>query len=180
MALCQSIPDDLARKATRQRRPRQRGVAAVEFALVLLPLLIIAFGAAEYGRAFYQFNTLVKSVRGAARIVASTSAVSSSYAGVVDNAKCLAVYGNVDCTGSALAPGLTTTNVKVCDRVNHDGCPGSAESDYLSVNAGGISIDLVEVRISGYTYQYIGLPFVTPQSSVNFSTIAAVMMQSGN
>ncbi len=180
MHIRQALSGPVPRKKALRGRHGQRGAAAVEFALVLVPLLIIAFGAAEYGRAFYQFNTLVKSVRGAARMVASTSAVSNGYSGVVDNAKCLAVYGNVDCTGKALAPGLTTSHVKVCDRGNHDGCPGSAESDYLAVNVGGINIDLVEVRISGYTYQYLGLPFVTPQTSVNFSTIAAVMMQSGS
>ncbi len=172
--------DRRARKAMPPCRQAQCGVAAVEFAIVLVPLLIIAFGAAEYGRAIYQFNTLVKTVRSAARMVSSTSALSSSYAGVVDNAKCLAVYGNVDCTAPALAPGLTTTNVKVCDRVNHDGCPGTTESDYLNVPAGGTTIDVVEVRISDYTYQYLGLPFVTPASTVNFSTISAVMMQSAN
>ncbi len=171
---------DRSRNRCRRRPSPQRGVAAVEFAIVLLPLLIIAFGAAEYGRAIYQYNTLVKSVRGAVRMVASTSAISPGYNTVIDQAKCLAVYGNVGCTGPTLAPGLALSNVKVCDRVNWDGCPGTSQTNYLNVPVTGMNIDLVAVRISGYTYQYIGLPIVTPSSSVNFSTIEAVMMQSAN
>ncbi len=167
-----------ARVATRSHF--ERGVAAVEFAIVLVPLLIIAFGAAEYGRAIYQFNTLVKSVRGAVRMLASTSAASPGYASVIDKAKCMAVHGNVDCTGAPLAPGLTTSHIKVCDRGSWGDCTGKSQSDYLNVAVTGTNIDLVAVRVSGYTYQYLGLPFVTPQSSVDFSTIEAVMMQSGN
>lgn len=163
-----------------ESRRLERGVAAVEFAIVLLPLLIIAFGAAEYGRAFYQFNTLVKSVRGAARMVASTSAATPGYTTVVDKAKCMAVYANVDCTGSPVAPGLSVSNIKICDRVKWDDCAGTTQSDYLNVDVVGLKIDLVAVRVSGYTYQYLGLPFVTPQSTVNFSTVQAVMMQGGN
>ena len=35
----------------RHTRPaRQRGVAAVEFAILLLPILLIAFGIVEFGR----------------------------------------------------------------------------------------------------------------------------------
>ncbi len=180
MSAPKQMPDPRMRHMSVRSVQQQRGVAAVEFAIVLVPLLIIAFGAAEYGRAIYQFNTLVKSVRGAVRMVASTAATSSGYAGVVTNAKCLAVYGNVDCTGSPLAPGLAVSHIKVCDRVKWEDCPGTTQSDYLNVAATGINIDLVAVRVSGYTYQYLGLPFVTPQSSVNFNTIEAVMMQSGN
>ncbi len=158
----------------------ERGTAAVEFAIVLLPLLIIAFGAAEYGRAIYQFNTLVKSVRAAVRMVASTSATSPGYAKVVDDAKCMAVHGNIGCKGPALAPGLSTTHIKVCDRVNWGGCSNKVQTDYLNIPVTGTNIDLVAVQVSGYTFQYLGLPFVTATSSINFSTIEAVMMQGGN
>lgn len=45
----------------------QRGVAAVEFGILLIPLVLLAFGITEYGRAMYQYNALGKSVRSAAR-----------------------------------------------------------------------------------------------------------------
>ena len=48
-------------------RNRQRGVAIVEFALVLPLLLLMTFVVTEYSRALYQYNTLTKSVRDAAR-----------------------------------------------------------------------------------------------------------------
>lgn len=157
---------------------REQGVAAVEFAIVLLPLLIIAFGAAEYGRAIYQYNTLVKSVRSAVRLVSATSPLSPGYSTVVSEAKCLAVYGNSSCTGNALAPGLAISNVKVCDKASWSDCPDTTQSSYGAVPVAVGTIDLVAVRISGYTYQYLGLPIVTPSASVNFSTIEAVMRQS--
>ena len=46
---------------------RWRGAALVEFALVLIPLLIIVLGISELGRALYQENTLAKSVAVGAR-----------------------------------------------------------------------------------------------------------------
>lgn len=172
-AAASPIPRRLAWRSPR----RQRGVAAVEYAIVLLPLLIIAFGAAEYGRAIYQFNTLAKSVRSAVRLVSATSAISPGYATVVNQAKCMAVYGNSACTGTALAPDLSVSHVKVCDKVNWSDCPGTSQTDYGAVAISTGTIDLVAVRISGYTYQYLGLPIVTSSSSVNFSTIEAVMRQ---
>jgi len=51
----------LSHPLTRRLRHRaQRGVAAIEFALVLLPMLLLAFGVVEYGRAIYQYNTLAR------------------------------------------------------------------------------------------------------------------------
>ncbi len=46
-------------------RSRMRGVAAVEFALVLIPLIVLATGVAEFGRAIYQYETLTKATRNA-------------------------------------------------------------------------------------------------------------------
>ncbi len=171
-------PISSAKRARGRVKHHEQGVAAVEFAIVLLPLLSIAFGAAEYGRAIYQYNTLVKSVRSAVRLISATSPLSPGYATKVTEAKCLAVYGNSTCTGSPLAPGLAVSNVKVCDKVNWSDCPGTTQATYGAVPVAVGTIDLVAVRISGYTYQYLGLPIVTPSASVNFSTIEAVMRQS--
>ena len=76
----------------------QSGTAAVEFAILLLPMLLLAFGVVEYGRAIYNYNTLVKSVRASARLLSSQSPDNDGYAGLQEDARCLAVHGNVDCT----------------------------------------------------------------------------------
>lgn len=49
------------------RRRGARGVAAVELALLLTPLLVMLFGVIELGRAIYSYNTLAKTVRDATR-----------------------------------------------------------------------------------------------------------------
>ncbi len=61
---------------------RQRGVAAVEFALMIIPLLLIVAGIIEFGRTFWYYDALVKSTRDAARYV-SNYRVSTAVA--VDN-----------------------------------------------------------------------------------------------
>lgn len=51
----------------RLRRARQRGVAAVEFALVSLLFFTVLFGILEFGRMLYVYNTLQEVTRRAAR-----------------------------------------------------------------------------------------------------------------
>lgn len=161
------------------RRQAQRGVAAVEFALVLVPMLLIAFGAAEYGRMVYQYNTLVKSVRTAARILSMANPDDASYRSVtVAYAKCMAVYGNDNCSGLPLAPALAVTHVQVCDRNAWAECSGATQAMFKDVDTGQGPIQLVMVRISGYPYPVIGLPLVTSSPTVTFSAIEAVMRQS--
>jgi Flp pilus assembly protein TadG len=59
------------RRALRDRRARgQRGAAAVEFALVLLPLLYLVFGLIQYGWYFYAMQAGSSAVGNAARQVA--------------------------------------------------------------------------------------------------------------
>ena len=154
-----------------------RGVAAVEFAIVLLPMMLLAFGVVEYGRAIYQYNTVVKAVRDAVRLLAQNSPLDADYSNVQTAARCLVVYGNTGCTGQTLAPGLAVTHVQICDRVNWGSCTGSTETTYMNVATGVGVINLVEVRVAGYQFNYIGLPFVTNAASITFNNISAIMGQ---
>lgn len=172
------IIDRFTRSQRKNSIRGQRGVAAVEFALVLTPLLIIAFGAVEYGRAIYHYNTLVKSTRSAVRWLSLVPATSVGYSSFIDQAKCLAVYGNTNCSGKPLAPSLAVSNIVVCDQTNWAGCAGTSLADYKDVAlSGGSSMNLVAVRISGYNYSFLGLPLVTTSSSLTFGNIQAVMYQ---
>src|SRR3954470_21556758 len=85
---------------------KQSGVAVVEFALILPLLLLMTFIVVEYSRALYQYNTLTKSVRDAARYLSVQSPGSN-----IAQAKNLVVYGNPAGTGTPLAIGLTTARV---------------------------------------------------------------------
>lgn len=136
----------------------QRGVAAVEAAFLVIPLLILAFGIVDGGRAFYQYNTLVKSTRDAVRYL-STVAPGTGQA----RATCLAVTGTPFCTGSPLAEGLVSTNVGISYRTvpsNGNGGPATG------------SIRLVTVTVSDFQYvSLVGLSF----PSTMFGPISATM-----
>jgi len=54
-------------------KQRERGVATTEFALALPMLLMIMLPILEFGRAYYQYNTIAKSVRQAARYLSVRS-----------------------------------------------------------------------------------------------------------
>ena len=165
----------------RKHSSRQRGAAIVEFALLLVPLLVLGFGVAEYGRAIYHYNTTVKSVRSAVRVLSQHNPSDARYGSRVSQAKCLAVYGNNACAGSALAPGLAISNVKVCDRISWSECSDAAQSNYNNVPTGMGTINLVEVRISGYLFSFMGLPLINIPigNSVTFGPVGAVMRQTG-
>lgn len=159
-----------------RRRSRARGVAAIEYALLLIPLVTLCFGIAEYGRAIYEYNAVAKAVREAVRVVAQANPADATYPAAA--AKCLAVYGNTTCAGNPLVPGLTTDYVSVCDRVNFAGCTGAAGSDYGNVATAVGTINLVEVRISGFAFPLIGLPFLgNTGTTMTFGPIHATMRQ---
>ncbi|MBR8133537.1 TadE/TadG family type IV pilus assembly protein [Burkholderia ambifaria] len=169
------------------RRSRMRGVAAVEFALVLMPMIMLATGVAEFGRAIYQYETLTKATRNAARYLSVFLPNDSAYP--LAAAQCLVVYGSTTCgsAGTELVPGLTTSMVIVCDATHSTDCADASDPSqfanlptYDSTNnapsgtATG-SINLVEVKVKGYQYQpipaYLGL------SSITFGNIVTVMRQ---
>ena len=96
-------------------RKRARGVAAVELALLMPLLLALTFGTTELGRAIYTYNTLDKTVRDAVRHLSQHGPGDPV---IIAEAKCLAVFGNLTCVGTPVAPGLTTGAVAVCDSVS--------------------------------------------------------------
>jgi Flp pilus assembly protein TadG len=51
------------------RRQAQRGAAAVEFALLVIPLLVMLTGITEMGRALYYYNAIAKAARDGARLL---------------------------------------------------------------------------------------------------------------
>jgi Flp pilus assembly protein TadG len=148
-----------------------RGAVAVEFALLLIPMLVLMLAAAEFGRALYQYNTLVKAVRASARHLSQFDPTDTTTYSIEKNyATCLAVYGNSKCTGQALAPGLTTNMV-------------SFNPVTITTTAGTsiITLRLVEAKISGYTFNF----FINLQTllgsdgkSITFGDIRARMRQS--
>ncbi|WP_269504979.1 TadE/TadG family type IV pilus assembly protein [Burkholderia sp. IMCC1007] len=169
------------------RRSRMRGVAAVEFALVLMPMVVLATGVAEFGRAIYQYETLTKATRNAARYLSVYLPSDSAYP--LAAAQCLVVYGNTTCgaAGTELVPGLTTSMVIVCDAAHSTDCGDASDPpqfanlptyDSTNNSASGTatgSINVVEVKVKGYQYQPI--PAYPGLSSITFGNIVTVMRQ---
>ena len=142
----------------------QKGVAAVELALLLIPLLTLVFGISEFGRAIYQYNTIAKSTRDAVRILSqSTPGDAAAWAA----ARCLVVFGNRNCYGSPLALGLDVSQVTVRD------ASSDAATHSRQVITGGTGVaNLVSVEVSGYQFSSL-VTFVVPD--LTFNTIGATM-----
>lgn len=148
-----------------------RGAVAVEFALLLIPLLIMIVGVAEYGRALFQYNTITKSVRDSVRYLSQQNPHDADYP--LQAARCMTVFGNINCAGDPLVPGLTVDMVRVCNPVDATACPGWA---YSAVGTGFGSVNLVEVKVVGYQFETF-LPLVPGAGLIAFSDIHMTMRQ---
>ena len=127
-------------------RRGQRGVAIVELALVLLPLVLLLSATADLGRAFYTYDTLLKAARGGARYLALSSTPDDTT--VQGEVKNLVLYGDVTSSGTPLVSGLTSSMVQICT-------PTLCDADHANVpivGSAGNTMALVSVRIVGYTY----------------------------
>lgn len=144
------------------RRRFAKGAAAIEMAILLVPLVVLTFGMTEMGRALYYYNTLLKSTRDAARYLSMQSRGNGHAV-----AKCLAVHGNTGCTGAPLVPGLATTMVTV--------------EEEAAVATGSGSIDLVRVSITAYPFTTL-MPQLWPGPAGNFTfgTVSTTMRQASS
>ena len=153
---------------------RQRGAAAVEFAILLALVLVpLTLGVAEMGRAAYYYNTMSKGVRDAARFMILQTPGTREL-----EAKCLAITGSSansggGCTQPVLVPGLVTGEVTVCDRVL---C--AASHNLVPVTVNGVTLgtaNLVTVTISGQVFRSLlgaALDFTFGPISATFSVKA--------
>lgn len=124
---------------------RQHGVAAVEFSLLLILLLMIVAGVIEFGRTFWYYDALTKATRDSARFLSNSRAVNSPPA--IDNTlKERAIAMVVQSAVAANVPNFSETNV---DDVDCD--PDCNAPTYVTV------------RINAYTVK-IGdwIPLLTP------------------
>lgn len=158
---------------------KQKGVVAVEMALVLIPMLILCFGITELGRAIYLYNGLVKATRGAARYLSQQSLASPPAGETASSlrlkARSLALCGDYDCTGKpALVSGLTLGMISECD-------PVSCASTHANVPTGAGTTSLVSITVGagGSPFGFTSImSWVVP--SMNFGSISITMASSTN
>jgi Flp pilus assembly protein TadG len=121
-------------------RRAQRGVAAVEMAIVMVVMLLITAGMIEFGRTFWYFNALSKATRGAARVVSGVSttdlADATKRAAALESAQNLAVSV---ANGAGVRPAISTGNVLItCD----GGSCGAASPGNVTVSISGFNVSL--------------------------------------
>lgn len=133
-------------------RPRSHhgGAIAVEFGLVLVFLVPMVIGTVEFGRALYAYDTLVKSVRSAARYLATGDPADPARQ---LEARCIVVTGSPAaaggaCSDSALLDGLTIGMVTILERSTSNAVRGIA--------TGTGNLDVLSVSVSGYPLSTLG------------------------
>ena len=150
-----------------KNRSRQAGFMVVEMALLMMTIMLpLTFGIAEYGRAIYQYNAIAKGTRDSVRYL---SQYAPGDAARMAEAKCLAVFGKVNCddNDTPLADGLTMRQVSVID-----GSTDAAGHKLQQTDRG--AVNLVTVQVSGYIFNSVISSFVP---DIRFGPIGATMVQ---
>ena len=143
-------------------RTKQKGAALIELALILPFLLLLTFTTTEFGRAIYQYNTIAKSVRNAARYLSTHSPNTH-----ITEAKNITVYGKITVTGTEqpLALGLDLTHVK---------------DPVWETTGSSPLINTVTITVSGYAFKPLvggvfGIVFGDENGEIIFGDISATM-----
>lgn len=123
---------------------RQRGAVAVEFALVIVPLLLIVGGVIEFGRVFWHYDALTKATRDGARYLSMVGPPLDTVSAetlVKDEANAAGLSGSV-------VVGVTCVPAGCANPVQHVTVTASytvrlGEWLPLSYSGGGSGVDLV-------------------------------------
>lgn len=135
---------------------RQRGVALVEFALILPFLLLMIVMTTELGRAIYHYGELAKSVREAARYLS----VRAPGTGIAE-ARNIVVYGRPEGASRSSVPGLSERNVP---------------DPVWATTGSNPTVNIVTVTIQNYQFvPMLGNVFGTRFAILSFSPIRATM-----
>lgn len=138
----------------------QKGVVAVEMALVMVILLLMVAGTIGFGRAFWYADALTKATRDSARLL-STWKVSSIQSTGVAAAQTIVLNS---ATAANISPSLGTGNVRVeCLDIN-----------FSSVAcADGTAPINVRVSITGFTVNLGSwFPFISTTGLINYNLIS--------
>lgn len=135
----------------------QQGIAALEFAILLIILLLIVGGIVEFGRAFWHLDALTKATRDGARMLSVADRATFSTGGFIDLAKNRVV---MSANAARIDPELSVDQVSVtCLDVSYNpsGCGSGANAP-----------EYVRVAIEGYEIT-IGsmVPFLSPTGTVS-------------
>ncbi|MGD8808329.1 MAG: TadE/TadG family type IV pilus assembly protein [Gammaproteobacteria bacterium] len=102
--------------ARRSFTKRSRGVAMVEFTIVLPVILFMILGVTELSRVMIRYNALTKAVRDGARHASALALLGTTGTVMIDQAltdavRNVVVYGNVAGTGTPVLEGLAAGQV---------------------------------------------------------------------
>ncbi len=124
---------------------RQRGIAAVEVAIIAALLLIVLFGVFEVGRLFFVANALEEATRRGARVAAVCQ--------INDPAiRRIAVFNSSGGDGSPVVAGLSSANI----RIQYISSDGTVVADPVG---NYLDIDAIRVTIQNYRHELI-IPFL--------------------
>lgn len=126
---------------TASRSPAtQQGVAAVEFAIVVFILLLIAAGMVEFGRVFWYYDALAKGTRDAARYLSTVPTASMTATGACGISGMSGVACAKDvvvrAASAARVPGFAAGNVSVvCTPTDCDAATKPSDVTRVTVSA---------------------------------------------
>lgn len=159
----------------RFRSWRSRGQALAEFALILLPLVVVLFGILDFGRAIYAYNTLANASRVGVRVaIVNQNGPGLGCAGAIGGAQPDSTKISAkDCAeGAAIALGPVTATVTYRDSQDtadclpvHVGCIAVVKTTYTFGPVTPIISSLVGTGIPLSSTSKEPVEFICPISS---------------